>query len=87
MAWNAGTLKMMADPRQEFADKTGQVLTGLNFRPTVTGWQMIVKRFNTQTKGKEIAFFDAYSLEDLFEAFYESLTVDKDKLVWKQDKF
>lgn len=87
MAWNAGTLKMMADPRQEFADKTGHVLTGLNFRPTVTGWQMIAKRFNVATKGKEVAFHDGYSLEDLFEAFYESLTVAPDTLEWKPDKF
>lgn len=87
MAWNKGTLQMMADPRQEFAEKTGHVLTGLNFRPTLTGWQMIAKRFNVATKTKEVAFCDAYSLEDLFEAFYESLTVDTNRLEWKLDKF
>lgn len=87
MAWNKGTLAMMSDPRQEFAVKTGHVLTGLNFRPTVTGWQMIVKRVNMVTRGKEVAFCDGWSLEDLFEAFYESLTVDTDRFTWKDDKF
>lgn len=87
MTWNKGTLSMMSDPRQEFAAATGHVLTGLNFRPTVTGWQMVAKRLNTTTRVKEVAFCDGWSLEDLFEAFYESLTVDKDRLSWKEDKF
>lgn len=87
MTWNKGTLMMMSDPRQAFADQTGHVLTGLNFRPTVTGWQMIAKRMNAETRKKEVAFVDGWTLEDLFEAFYDAMTVDKDRLVWKEDKF
>ena len=87
MAWNAGTLMLLSDPRAEFADKTGDVLTGINLRPTVTGWQMIVKKVNVKTRSKEVAFLDSWTVEELFELFYSGLTVAPDTLVWKADKF
>jgi hypothetical protein len=87
MAWNKGTLQLLSDPRKEFADVTGHILTGINLRPTVTGWQMIVKRVRTDTREKEVCFVDGWSIEDLFEAFYSGMTVAPDTLVWKPDKF
>ena len=87
MAWNKGMLDLISDPRQEFADKTGDVLTGINLRPTVTGWQMIVKKVNIKTRSKEVAFLDSWSVQELFELLYDSLTVAPDTLVWKVDKF
>lgn len=87
MAWNKGTLDFMVDPRAEFADKTGHLLTGMNFRPTVTGWALVVKRVNMDTKTREVLFLDSWSLQELFELFYEEVVVAGNLGVWKPDKF
>lgn len=87
MAWNKGTLDLMADPRKEFADKTGLVLTGLTFRVTVTGWGLIVKAFDPEDKMKKVMFLDAWTLNELFELFYDVVVMQGNRSQWKDDKF
>lgn len=87
MAWNKGVLALLTDPRQEFADKTGCVLTGMTLRVTLTGWQVIVKRFDPAGKKKEVCFIDAWTLEECFELLYDGLLMAPTSLVWKDDKF
>lgn len=87
MAWNKGTLDLLADPRKEFADKTGCILTGITLRVTVTGWGMIVKRVNADTRQKEVCFIDSWTIEECFELFYQGVVMQPSTLVWKPDKF
>lgn len=87
MAWNKGTLDLLIDPRKEFADKTGLVLTGLTFRVTVTGWGMIIKASNPGEKKKLVMFCNAWTLQELFESFYDVAVMGQPSSEWKEDKF
>lgn len=77
---------MMEDVGKEFAAGTGCILTGISFRPTVSHWQMIVKRVN-QKREKEVLFIDGWTLNECLEILASVVYSGELKEKWKPDKF
>ena len=86
MKQNAGVYTLLEDLGKEFAVGTGSTITGMSFRQTVTGWQMIVKRM-TKDRAKEVLFVDAWTVNELLEALYKIVYDGEMKEAWKPDKF
>lgn len=87
MTWNQGTLKLLSDPKIQFAEATGMVLTGLTFRVTATGWGLIVKAVDPVERKRKVMFLDAWTLEEVIELFYNVAVLDDNSSVWKEDKY
>lgn len=81
-----GVQVLVQDLSKEFAANTGNILTGVNFKVTATGFLMMVKRVNAQRE-KEVLFCDVWTiaegLEILYGIVYDAQLQDK----WKADKF
>lgn len=75
-----------ADPSKEFAAFTGSILTGINARPTVTGWSFVVKRLS-KDKVKEVLFIDAYSYQQGLDAIVDGAEDNFKGWEWRPDKY
>lgn len=81
-----GMISTMEDLGKEFAAGTGCIITGMSFRQTVTGWQLIVKRVNKE-RVKEVLFLDGWTVNECLELLYNVIHVGDLADKWKVDKF
>lgn len=81
-----GMIALMEDLSKEFAAGTGMVLTGINLRPTVTGWTMMVKGVTTAREAK-ILFIEAWTVNECLEYLFKVIREGDRSGDWREDKY